>query len=201
MGTRISEITGGASSVQSDKIEVNEINHDLVEVYLKPEGFSSKMAGNIFFALFWNGFLVVWTTLALQDSLAFAAFSIPFWIVGLVLIVGVIVAFFGNQKIIIEKNRFILQKNVLFRRAHQIIPYNTLLSIENLRQLGAKKTAKLAASSSQDNGLLSNTPTITYTIDGKRKELMFAEHLDKNDREWLVNYLNEQIATKMRFIH
>lgn len=200
MAIRISDITGGASSIHSNKIEVNEVNNDLVEVSLKPEGFSSRMLGNIFFAVFWNGFLIVWTTLALQGSLAFAAFSIPFWIVGIFLLFGIMVALFGHQKIIIEKNRFILQKKVLLRNAHRIIPYNTLLSIENLRQIGARKTTKLAASSSPDNGLLSKTPTITYILEGKRKELMFAEHLDKNDQEWLVEYLNEQITPKLRYI-
>lgn len=199
MGTRISDITGGASSVHSDIIEVREIDPDTTEVALKPEGFSSKTIGTLFFALFWNGFLVVWTALALQGSLMFAAFSLPFWFIGIMLLIGIVVAIFGKQKIIIRRNEMVLQKIILARHAQQIISYGNLISIENTRQVGGKKTTKLMASSSPDSGLLSKTPTIIYDK-SERKELMFAEHLSKADQEWLVDYLNEKIVPLMKFV-
>lgn len=199
MAEKISDITGGASSVHSDKISVNRITSDHTEISLKAEGFSGKTLGTIFFALFWNGFLVVWTTMAAQASFLFAAFSIPFWAVGLLMLTGILTSIFGNQWIIVKRDEILIRKKVLFRTAEMIIPYRDLISIENSRQVGGKKTAKLLASSSADSGLISKTPTITYNKKA-RKELMFAEHLSKHDQEWLVDYLNENIVPLLKFV-
>lgn len=199
MSERISDLTGGASSVHSEKISVNRVKSDHTEIFLEAEGFSSKIVGVIFFALFWNGFLVVWTTMAAQASFLFAAFSIPFWAVGLLMLTGVFTSIFGKQWIIIKRDEFIIRKKVLFRTAELNIPYRDLISIENVRQVGGKKTAKLLASSSADSGLISKTPTISYDKKA-RKELMFAEHLSKNDQEWLVDYMNETIVPLLKFV-
>lgn len=199
MADKISDITGGASSVHSDKISVNRIKSDHTEIYLKPEGLSAKTLGTLFFATFWNGFLVFWTYMAAKGSYFFAAFSIPFWLVGLLMLVGIFTSVFGRQWIILKRDEFMIRKKVLFRTAQKIIPYRDLISIENSRQLGSKKTAKLLASSSADSGLISKTPTITYDKSA-RKELMFGEHLSADDQEWLVNYMNETIVPLLKFI-
>ncbi len=199
MSERISDITGGASAVHSEKISVNKIRSDHTEIFLKAEGFSGKILGLIFFALFWNGFLVVWTTMAASASFLFAAFSIPFWAVGLLMLSGIFTSIFGKQWVEIKRDAILIRKKVLFRTAEQSIPYRDLISIENARQVGGKKTAKLLTSSSADSGLLSKIPTICYDKTAL-KELMFAEHLSKNDQEWLVNYLNEQITPLLKFV-
>ena len=195
---RISELTGGEASLHSDKIEVNDKGSRIKKIILKPLGFSFPLIGIIFFTLFWNGFLVIWTALAIQDSLFAALFSIPFWIIGFLLIMGVGVSMFGKQYIILGRSQLVIQKIVLYRIAQLSIQYKDILSIENIRQLGAVKTGKLLASSAPDSGIITKTPTITYSKDGKRKELMFAEHMDKNDQTWLVDFLNEEIAPYLK---
>lgn len=200
MAKKISELTSGKKIDHTDKIIVEEIRHGLGVVTIKPEGFSAKLGFLIFFATFWNSFLVVWTTLALSASLLFAVFSIPFWVVGIGLLIGIITAIFGIQEFIIRESDLIVRKRTPFNKGETIIPYKDLISIEKKNHLKmdhkTRNSFKLMTSSSSDSGLVSETPVITYN----KGNLFIGEHLSNSDKEWLVNYLNEKITPKMRFI-
>ena len=198
MAERISDLTGTRGLKHSERVVVhNNTGTSVTEVEMKRDGFSMSMAGAVFFALFWNGFVLVWTLLAAQGSLLFAAFSIPFWVVGLGILFGIITQIFGSQRAIVNRDSLVIQKILPFRKAEKVIPYSELKSIECERQIGGKKSAKLIASGSTDSGLVSTIPTITY---GESKELMFGEHLKQKDRDWVVEYLNEQIVPLMKFV-
>ena len=48
-----------------------------------PRLFSAGSLGSFIFSLPWLAFISFWTFMAAQDSLIFAAFSIPFWCIGI----------------------------------------------------------------------------------------------------------------------
>ena len=197
MAQRISDITGSTGKLHSDRVIVHNTGSSVTEVEMTADGFSAGMAGLIFFALFWNGFVAFWTFMALQGSVLFAMFSIPFWVVGLGMLFGVVTQIFGSQRAIVRRDALVIRKILPFRKAEQVIPYSELKAIECQRQIGGKKSAKLVASGSSDSGLISTIPTVTYA---DNKELMFAEHLKQKDRDWVVDYLNEQIVPLMKFV-
>lgn len=200
MTKRISDLTKEVTIKPSSKIIVEETRNQQSLVTIKPEGFSSKLLFILFFATFWNGFLVVWTTLALTASILFAAFSIPFWLVGLGLLFGIITSLFGVQEFIIRDQDLIVRKRTPISKGETIIPYKNLISIEKKNHLAMEnKTVnsfRMVASSSVDSGIISETPVITHN----QGTLFIGEHLSNNDKEWLVDYLNDKIVSKMRFI-
>jgi|GEM_PF-6177516 len=200
MVKRISDLTKGRDIQSSSKIVVEETKNQQSLVTIKPEGLSSKLFFMLFFAAFWNGFLVVWTTLALSASVLFAAFSIPFWLVGIGILMGIISSLFGVQEFIIRENDLIVRKRIPFNKGETIIAYKDLISIEKKSHLATESKTinsfRMIASSSTDSGLLTQTPVITH----KNGTLFFGEHLSNNDKEWLVNYLNDKIVPKMKFI-
>ncbi|MEO1671771.1 MAG: serine/threonine-protein kinase [Cyanobacteria bacterium J06631_2] len=83
-----------------------------IEVLIPASGFTAQLPFLIFFTLFWNGFLVVWTggaSLApFPIDLVFALFSIPFWIVGLYLIGGILFTLWGKTKLKITSQQISL---------------------------------------------------------------------------------------------
>ena len=74
-----------------------------LEVTVPAKGFVPEILFIIFFALFWNGFLVVWVGFALTApfpiNVIFPLFSIPFWTVGIGLIGSILFTFFGKTKL------------------------------------------------------------------------------------------------------
>lgn len=200
MSQKISDLTKNRKIDHTKKIIVEETRNQQSLVTIKPEGFSSKLAGTLFFALFWNGFIAFWTTMALTASVFFAAFSIPFWLVGIGLILGIINSVFGSQEILIRDNDLVIRKRTFYSKGETIIPYKNLISIEKKSHLAMKNrtrnSLKLVKSSSFDSGFTSETPVITFN----KGDLFIGEHLSDSDKEWLVDYLNEKIVPKMKFI-
>ncbi len=200
MSKRIKDVVPQQPKRHSSKVLVEKVDGDQSLITLKPAGFSAGTLGIIFFALFWNGFLVVWTTMALMASVLFAMFSIPFWLVGLAMLAGIVTNLFGYQEILIRRKSMVIRKFTIGFKIEHTIDYNSLNSIElekftkyNNR---TKNSFKLAASGANDNGLNSKTVVISHS----NKELFIGEHLKESDKEWLVDYLNEQIVPLLRFV-
>tara|TARA_R110000868_G_scaffold304437_19_gene565359 strand:- start:14565 stop:15233 length:669 start_codon:yes stop_codon:yes gene_type:complete len=200
MAKKISDITTGRKIDPSNKIILEETQNDLGLITIKPEGFSAKLMFSVFFTTFWLGFITIWTFFAATASFLFAAFSAPFWLVGLGLLFGIISSLFGVQEFIIRESDLIIRKRTPFTKGETIIPYKDLISIEKKNHLKmdhkTRNSFRLMTSSSSDSGLISETPVITYN----KGNLFVGEHLSNSDKEWLVNYLNEKIVPKMRFI-
>jgi serine/threonine protein kinase len=81
-------------------------NH--LSVNIPPAGLSAGTLFIAFFALFWNGFVFIWTSLAIASGapIFFPLFSIPFWLVGLGMIWGVIFAIAGSSYLEIDRHSF-----------------------------------------------------------------------------------------------
>lgn len=193
MSTRIKDKFTPANSVSSDKILSEPVDVAQSLLTLKPSGITAATIGTLLFALFWNGFLVVWTGLALTSSIFFAMFSIPFWLIGLTMLYGILASVFGYQEILIRTSDLIVRKFNVFNTSEVKIPYTVLRSIEleNFYKYRnrTKNSFKMVASGANDSGFASKTPTISYS----NKQLFIGEHLSQADKEWLVETLNDRI--------
>jgi len=82
----------------------------LLELTLPKKGFTFSVIPKLLFSIFWLGFLSFWTWGASQASVLFALFSIPFWLVGLRMIVGVINSANEVQKISLNKSTLSIER-------------------------------------------------------------------------------------------
>jgi hypothetical protein len=73
---------------------------DSFELYQPPFGFHPSMLFILGFAIFWNGFILMWTLAASQipfpGNIPMMLFSLPFWGVGLVLGYSCLLCFYGK---------------------------------------------------------------------------------------------------------
>jgi len=76
-------------------------------IHRPPQGMRTASKGMLFFAVIWNGFITFWTLGALgvffgaERNWGFAAFSIPFWLVGIGMIIGLIYTVFHSRTVAI----------------------------------------------------------------------------------------------------
>jgi hypothetical protein len=87
------------------KIKLTKKSSSLL-VYIPPVGFHPSLLSIMGFAAFWNGFLLVWTSMAARTpfpgKLAAMAFSIPFWAIGLFLVYALLFCFYGQTHLHID---------------------------------------------------------------------------------------------------
>jgi serine/threonine protein kinase len=84
-----------------------------LEILIPPTGFGVGVVFLIFFAIFWNTFIVTWTAGALKTSLWFALFSLPFWVVGVGLAATVLFILFGHVRLRLNQERIALSYELI----------------------------------------------------------------------------------------
>ena len=98
---------------------------EAIEVTLPPQGFTPEIILIGLFALFWNGFMLVWTGLAVfavvpnDMGITMLLFSIPFWLVGLCLIGSILFILFGKTKLRIDSQKIALTYQCLGIRSQK----------------------------------------------------------------------------------
>jgi hypothetical protein len=92
-------------------IALNKNYDGTIELYYPPTGFSFSDIFYLIFSIFWVGFICFWTWGALQASIFFALFSIPFWFVGISMWIGLINRIFESERVYLAKEKIILAKN------------------------------------------------------------------------------------------
>lgn len=79
-------------------------------------GFRGETVALGLLSLFWNGFLVVWTFGAATGGAGFfALLSIPFWLIGAGLVVGVVNYILKRVHLHIGPHQFVLEQSLLGR--------------------------------------------------------------------------------------
>lgn len=84
-----------------------------LEILIPPAGFGIGVVFLIFFAIFWNTFLVVWTSIALRAGMWSALISLPFWVVGFGLAATVLFILFGHVRLRLNQERIALSYEIL----------------------------------------------------------------------------------------
>jgi len=104
---------------------------DRLFIHLPPKGMRAAVWALAGFALFWNGFILFWTLGALGfffnkgqidlGNIAFAAFSIPFWIVGLGMMWAVVWMARGSTTVLIDAEWLVAESRCLLLRFRKLV--------------------------------------------------------------------------------
>ncbi|MEM9116292.1 MAG: serine/threonine-protein kinase [Cyanobacteria bacterium P01_F01_bin.56] len=95
------------------KIRLNRSRQRL-SLYIPPTGLRGEAASIAIFALFWNGFIFVWTSAALLGGapIFFVLFSLPFWAIGAGMMWMVLNALAMKTRLEVEGDRFCLTRQL-----------------------------------------------------------------------------------------
>jgi DNA-directed RNA polymerase subunit M/transcription elongation factor TFIIS len=93
------------------KMTIKKGFDDSIELFYPKQGFKASMIFQIFFTIFWVGFVGFWTFMAAQGSILFAMFSIPFWIVGFGMLTGLINSISETQTLKLSRTSLTIKKD------------------------------------------------------------------------------------------
>ena len=99
-----------ASPPKGSSVEVTKEMGDTVKVFFPKKGLTASAIPQLFFVVFWLGFICFWTFFASQGSGLFAMFSIPFWLVGFAMLIGLINSINETQTLTVSRSQVILEK-------------------------------------------------------------------------------------------
>ncbi|NOX48569.1 MAG: hypothetical protein GXO89_16500 [Chlorobi bacterium] len=88
---------------------------DSIEIFYPKQGFKASMIFQVFFTIFWVGFVGFWTFMAAQSSFLFAMFSIPFWLIGFRMLGELINSISETQTLKVSRTSLTLKKDKSIR--------------------------------------------------------------------------------------
>lgn len=151
-------------------------SRDRLSIVIPPSGLRSENIGILFFALFWNAFILVWTIGAVAGSIFFALFSIPFWIVGLGMLAGGLLAIGTRFQLTMDWKTFRLEWS--------------LLGLKRVRE-GYVKNLIGAEINANPDFKVNDRPVVTCILhEGVRKH-HFGHTIDSTEREWVVSEITD----------
>lgn len=178
----IASITSGTSRISQpfgSRVKLTTTS-DRLEIFIPPSGWSFELIPFLGFALFWNGFLVVWTLGAAKASIFFALFSIPFWIVGIGMLVGSVAGIAGNARLIITNTTFTIELNVL-----------------GYKHITSGKVANLQKVEMGSDSTVNDQPVREIMLRHGVKTHKFGFNLSNPEKDWLLSeivYFLEQVT-------
>lgn len=153
------------------------------------------LAGSVFpvgFATFWVGFIAFWTWGASQASLAFALFSIPFWIVGIVMWWGILRSATERQSLRLDGDGLTLSKNNIFSRKSWRVNYGQIDGVR-LETLNSKfPLSEGQTPSNKDLASIHGVVTLNYGV----HKLQLGENLSGAEITWLFKLLKAVVSLK-----
>ena len=146
---------------------------ELLKIDIPAAGVTGEGASLLFFSLFWNGFLIVWTSMALRAGI-FALFSIPFWVIGIGLTYVGLTVVFGKISLMIGDRTFTIDWDILGVKRH--VQGKT----QDLRQVEMK-------SSYEVNG----QPVMQLSLQQGIYSHKFGSGLTRPEKDWLLQEIND----------
>lgn len=164
-------------------------------VFIPSRGFRWSDLYTILFATFWCAFIAFWSWGASRASLLFAAFSIPFWIVGIAMWTGILVGATETQTIDLDYDALVLSKRAILFSRTRAIPYAEIGGIDtetpNPRNpFRSLQYMRPYSRISRSMGM--PLPTISHGT----KKVHFAEYVSEAEMEWLVRMLKALVYRK-----
>lgn len=152
------------------KVEL-ERTGDHLRIAIPPGLFTASSIFMLGFNAFWLTFITIWTTFALQGSILFALFSIPFWAVGLGMLAFNVNNIFTHTELHFSPQHIQVKKNYgkLFQK-EQNYPLNQLVAVQ--RNLSFKSN---------------NTPHFNLQIEVGTKKVGTGTNLTRQEQDWLKN--------------
>ena len=113
---KASELTSSLEEIKfkppnGSKISIQKGINGRMDLTLPKKGFTASQIPQLLFSIFWLSFIIFWTWGASQGSIIFAMFSIPFWLVGINMIIGIVNSANEIQNIYIDKYTLKIQRN------------------------------------------------------------------------------------------
>ena len=153
------------------RILLKQANNNL-DIEIPPACWRGEGSSLLMFAVFWNGFLIFWTSLASRAG-AFALFSIPFWAVGIgMAYIGAAIVF-GQVNLIIGDRTFRIDWDVLGIKRH--VQGKT----EDLREIELKSSYSV-----------NNQPVMELRLNQGVYVHKFGSGLSRPEKEWLLQEIN-----------
>lgn len=152
------------------KVERHQRDSEL-QLRIPAGGFGFSSLFLLGFNAFWLCFVAVWTVLALQGSIFFALFSIPFWAVGLGMLVFNVNTIFTRVDLQFSPQDIEVIKNYAgIFKSTQRYPLNHLASVQ--RNLSYKSN---------------NVPHFALQMELGAKKVSLGTHLSRMEQQWLEN--------------
>jgi hypothetical protein len=136
-------------------------------------------------ATFVLAFMVFWTWGASRGSWWFAMFSIPFWIMDLLMWRGILIGVTERQTLSVDRESLTVEKRSVVSSGRIVVPIEDIRSVELDRARATNsftmaRYMRRASGLAWDRGI--DLPTITHGTSKTR----FAEHVSEAEMEWLV---------------
>lgn len=155
---------------------------DAVELFLPKKGFSLSIIPMMGFIALWISFISFWTFGAMQSSLIFALFSIPFWAIGIAMFVSALNSVFESQYLSINRKNLVLKKHRLINSKNYIFDIKDIDSIQ-LSQFSKRKY----------NNRNRNTYGNSVGIFGPAKTVYLFDKASEAEKIWLAESLGALI--------
>ncbi len=157
-------------------IEIKKTESSLT-VDIPPAGLRGEGISLLLFAIFWNGFMCVWTPLTFRSGL-FLLFSIPFWIVGIGMAYVGLSNVFGKVCLVISEHTFSIDWDILGIKRH--VQGKT----QDLRQLELKSSYEV-----------NNQPVMELRLNQGIYAHKLGSGLSRPEKEWLLQEINGFLET------
>lgn len=187
------QVRAKATEMPTDsEIKVQRGLGNVTEIVLPAMGFKFTDLFMIVFGTFWVGFLIVWTSLAVFAGTFFALFSIPFWIAGVYIWMGVVRNITEVEIVKIDHTSItLIKKRPLFTKQKQFV----LGSIDSVKLTSPVaqsfqhpfRSSNYVICKERFNGLKgAQEPAI---VSGKETAYFFTR-ANTAEKEWIVYFLD-----------
>ncbi|MBV2247390.1 MAG: hypothetical protein KUL83_09520 [Lentimicrobium sp.] len=155
-----------------------------LSVHIPREGFSLRGFFTLLFNVFWMFMIVIWSILLMQFGYIWLLASVPFWALAITIFILSVRMIFSSQTLTINHRELLLLKKQNGKTAHAIFDIRKIESIGLVE--GTYKT------------LTGITRRGTYPAIIYNKEAFgFGERCRSEEKRWLIDLLNNFIATKI----
>ncbi len=149
----------------------------ILKIEIPPTGLRGDGASILLFAIFWDSFLILWTSMALRSGI-FALFSIPFWIIGIGMTYAGLSIVIGKVCLVISDRTFSIDWDVLGIKRH--VQGKT----QDLRQVELKSSYEV-----------NNQPVMELRLNQGIYVHKFGLGLSRPEKEWLTQEINDFLET------
>jgi hypothetical protein len=182
---------------ESSRIQMKKGYRNNIELVMPRKGFSFSAVPGLLFSFIWLGFVAVWTLLASAGGVGFALFSIPFWIIGLLILGATVGSAFSTQTLVIDNNQLTFSRTQLFGKKTRQFSIRDIDSIEispvtnrllkSLNRPGTSAGVRVRKGDHMHN----TRPLLTPAIHSQGTVTHFFEHVNEEGQEWTVTFLGQ----------
>ena len=169
------------------KIEVDESPSNELHIWIGG-GFKPSVIGLIIFAALWNGFLIIFSFMMFfgggwdaDEGVFPIIFLIPFYLVGIGFIIGILWILFGKSSIHVNSIGIVVVKELFGLRKRKIVP------LEIVGEINVDNTGTT----------VNNVPQRAVMIHFGKKTARFGTGLSEQERQWLA-YEIKQFVRKLQ---